>query len=218
MLKGEDQPSSPVTQTGSATPVVNRFSTPTKQSGSPATGSLTLSTLSAIQTQIPKKSSYLGSEDGSNTTKTQEGARDMSRAISTEPNLRKTPLSPQQNNLKAPIPFDDQLDSPDDILILDDPTGSPVQPVSSPCNSKLNPDAPIFEPMSPVDAWGTLKQETKIAAGGMNKFDECSFLKFASCFLPKAFHFAFHVLQWPHFFKDSPSLIFISLKVVLLAI
>ncbi|XP_033631627.1 serine/threonine-protein kinase Nek1-like isoform X2 [Asterias rubens] len=163
----EDQPSSPVTQTGSATHVVNRFSTPTKQSGSPATGSLTLSTLSAIQTQIPKKSSYLGSEDGSNTTKTQEGARDMSRAISTEPNLRKTPLSPQQNNLKAPIPFDDQLDSPDDILILDDPTGSPVQPVSSPCNSKLNPDAPIFEPMSPVDAWGTLKQETKIAAGAL---------------------------------------------------
>ncbi len=161
MIKGEDQPISPVTQSGSSIPAPNRFLTPTKRSTSPVTGSVTLTTLSAIRTQIPK-SSEVDSADRPDTTK--------------------TPLSPQRNNPLTPTSFvdDDELDSLDDILILDDLTGSPVQPTSSPCNSTLNPDAPVFEPMSPVDAWGTLKQESKIAPGGMNKFDECSFLKFAA--------------------------------------
>ena len=84
----------------------------------------------------------------------------------------------------SPDNFNEDIDSPDEIIILDDLTWSSVQPRYSPSKSKLNPEAPSFEPISPVDAWGTLKQESKLFPGGMNTFEVCNHLQFeANVFL-----------------------------------
>ncbi|XP_038057120.1 serine/threonine-protein kinase Nek1-like isoform X2 [Patiria miniata] len=153
------------------TPMEDSF-TPIKQSVPPSTEFCTPTTQSvgtaiSSQTQIPKIKESDGQPETqilnpNQTQQTQYVQTDIfgeqtPKPNQSERNISETKHSPTKLNIPDSKDLDmtslvEDIDSPDDIITLDEPTRDPLQPKDIPSKPKLSPEAPSFPG---YDAWGT---------------------------------------------------------------